>query len=106
MLKYAWLVMLLVLVGCGKKEDSCCCTQTTTSVERSKDLICNMWVNKTDKAIKTEFDNADYYFCAEDCKKQFLANPTKYTRICDCKKFKHDCQCEHCAGKRTPCDCK
>jgi YHS domain-containing protein len=99
------LMLLVGLAGCGKKED-CCAIQPTIVGEKAKDPICGMWVAKTEKAIKAEFDNADYFFCAEECKAQFLKNPTKFVTACDCKNFKHDCKCEHCSGKRVPCDCK
>jgi YHS domain-containing protein len=99
------LVAVLMLAGCGKK-NACCSKPTSSAVERSKDLVCNMWVDKTPTAIKAEFDNADYFFCAEECKQQFLKDPKKFATVCDCNKTKRDCKCEHCSGKRVPCDCK
>lgn len=104
------LALLVALAGCGKKEDSCCTpTATTPTVERRKDKVCGMWVAKTDKAIKAEWDNADYYFCSEDCKKAFVKDTMKYLStptMCSCKKAgRANCQCDHCGGKREPCDC-
>lgn len=108
--KIMMLMALLMLVGCGKKDDCCCNTApATTSVERRKDKVCGMWVEKNDRAIKAEWDNADYYFCSEDCKKTFVKDTMKYLSTptrCSCREHgRVNCKCDHCAGKREPCDC-
>lgn len=99
-------VAVLMLGGCSKKSDCCSGKPTSVVTERRKDAVCGMWVEKSDKAIKAEWDNADYYFCAEKCKADFLKNPTQYATKCDCKSYKRDCKCEHCSGGRVRCDCK
>ena len=43
-----------------------------------KDVVCGMTVD-TKTAISKEYGGKTYYFCCNDCKKQFEANPDKYT---------------------------
>lgn len=35
--------------------------------------------------IKTEYQGKTYYFCCENCKAEFLKNPEKYAKSCECK---------------------
>lgn len=103
------IVLFLLLAACGKSMDPAAIKPT---VERSKDPVCNMWVEK--KPPMATFDNTCYYFCCQECANQFNANPTKFVKACDCKKTGHrsnlfpedrNCKCEHCEGKQVPCDC-
>lgn len=121
-MKIVWLLALFLVAGCGKQDD-CCCSKTPTTptttavVEKRKDVVCGMWVEKIATAIKAEWDNADYYFCAEDCKQAFVSTPMKYLKptssrlgvlryTCNCKEDgRPNCKCDHCSGKREPCDC-
>ncbi|OGH25067.1 MAG: hypothetical protein A3B47_03155 [Candidatus Levybacteria bacterium RIFCSPLOWO2_01_FULL_39_24] len=47
--------------------------------DKAQDPVCGMKVDK-----KTEFssenDGAKYYFCSENCKDQFNANPKDYMK--------------------------
>lgn len=104
-MKFLLAFLVLFIASCGKEEAKV----VGPVVERAKDPVCGMWVSKDEKArlIGTAtFDNADYFFCATDCRKEFLANPTKYVIPCGCSKIKHDCACPHCQNKKEPCDCK
>lgn len=99
------LILLVGLVGCSKNDDNCCCKPTTT-VEKSKDPVCGMWVEKKKDLYPLLFDGVMYYFCCNDCALTFANNTAKYASTCDCKKYKRDCKCDHCAGKQVPCDCR
>ena len=49
------------------------------------DPVCYMIVEEETAKYKSTYRDTDYYFCCEYCKKQFDANPKRYTRIaCDC----------------------
>ena len=46
-----------------------------------KDLVCGMDIDPADAVaakLTSEYKGKTYYFCAEDCKKQFDAEPTKF----------------------------
>ena len=46
-----------------------------------KDLVCGMDVDPADAVaakLTSEYEGKTYYFCAEDCKKQFDAEPGKF----------------------------
>ena len=45
-------------------------SQSTTSI----DPVCGMKVNKA-SAIHAECDDTTYYFCGDQCRKQFLSAP-------------------------------
>lgn len=112
-MKLVLVLALLMLVSCGKETPV-----STPAVERAKDPVCGMWVEKHPKPGHpvldvVVFDNACYFFCAEECSKEFSANPTKYTKVCKCPHSRssdlfpedRNCKCEHCQGKMEPCDC-
>ena len=42
------------------------------------DPVCGM---KGKKEIESEYDGKKYYFCNDNCKKEFDANPLKYIRL-------------------------
>ena len=110
MIKFLVAAMLLVgLVSCGK-EESCCQQPAKPGVERMKDPVCGMWVNKDAKSradVGTAmFDKGEYFFCAKECLIAFTGEPTKYVRACKCANLQRNCDCGHCAGKFVPCDCE
>jgi YHS domain-containing protein len=46
-----------------------------------KDLVCGMDIDPKQAAaagLKSDYKGQTYYFCAEDCKKQFDAEPGKF----------------------------
>jgi len=56
---------------------------STTSAEPAtvKDLVCGMDIDPKKAAaagLKSDYKGKTYYFCAEDCKKQFDAEPGKF----------------------------
>jgi len=48
--------------------------QTTTGI----DPVCGMKVNHRITKIATTIQGQKYYFCAEGCRKTFVADPQKY----------------------------
>jgi len=106
-----WLVLAvpIILSACGQAEDpakpSTAAPVPPAAVEKAKDPVCGMYVNKA-TALKAEVDNAHFYFCAEECLKKFQADPGKYARACVCAKTKARCDCEHCGKSGSLCDCK
>jgi len=44
------------------------------------DPVCFAIVDEDAAQFRTMFNNKEYYFCTNYCKKQFLASPKKYTR--------------------------
>jgi YHS domain-containing protein len=42
------------------------------------DPVCGMTVNQHDTEIEATVQGRKYYFCAEGCRKAFVANPQKY----------------------------
>ena len=48
-----------------------------------KDLVCGMDVDPKEAeaaGLKAEHDGKAYYFCSEDCRKKFQANPAEYVK--------------------------
>jgi YHS domain-containing protein len=44
------------------------------------DPVCGMSVNPGETSITTTVEGQDYYFCAEGCRKAFVANPKKFIK--------------------------
>jgi YHS domain-containing protein len=42
------------------------------------DPVCGMEVTPVSAAAQSEFEGVTFYFCSEDCKRQFDADPTTY----------------------------
>lgn len=107
-----FLLLLMVLAACGKPMDPVAIKPT---VDRFKDPVCSMWVEKKNDLYPLLYDGVLYYFCCNECAMTFSKNIEKYAYKCDCKKTGHrsdlfpedrNCKCDHCAGKQVPCDCK
>lgn len=45
------------------------------------DPVCFAIVDEETAQFRTMFKKKVYYFCTNFCKKQFLENPEKYTRL-------------------------
>lgn len=43
------------------------------------DPVCGMQIDTADAAGQSDFQGRTYYFCSEDCKEKFDANPAQYT---------------------------
>lgn len=43
-----------------------------------RDPVCGMEMRADDAAAATEYDGQTYYFCCEQCRQQFLADPERY----------------------------
>lgn len=44
------------------------------------DPVCNMKIHKKDAKFSSQFMEKQYYFCSQNCKEKFEANPTFYVR--------------------------
>lgn len=42
------------------------------------DPVCGMQIDPQKAAGKSEYQGQTYYFCSEDCKKAFQAEPSRY----------------------------
>src|SRR5687767_7635233 len=51
----------------------------TARGERAKDLVCGMDVNK-DGALTHSINDRTYYFCTEECRDAFKADPAKFVK--------------------------
>jgi YHS domain-containing protein len=51
---------------------------TNREDDMERDVVCGMEVDPKTAAAKTEQSGRTYYFCSEQCKKQFDADPKKY----------------------------
>lgn len=57
--------------------------QAAPEAAHVKDLVCGMDVNPTEAAAagrKLEHDGKAYYFCSDDCRAKFAANPKAYVK--------------------------
>lgn len=74
-------VSLLVIVGCTKKEETSKAEEQTKKVGtiamKVTDPVCGMLIEK-EQALKAEHSGMTHYFCAEQCKENFLKEPHKY----------------------------
>ncbi len=44
-----------------------------------KDPVCGMMIDDQTAEAKSTYQGKTYYFCSEECKKSFDADPAKYT---------------------------
>ena len=111
-MKHALMAIFAVAfaAGCSEGQPEPAKTPTDSHAHERKvdgdkvtDVVCGMTVDKG--TLKVEHANADYYFCAQTCVDKFKANTAKYAKACTCKGNMDGCACDHCAGKRVPCDC-
>ena len=47
---------------------------------RVTDPVCGMTIESETAADQSELDGRTYYFCTTQCKRQFDADPRRYTR--------------------------
>ena len=53
------------------------------------DPVCGMQIDSEKAAGKSEYQGQTYYFCSEDCKKSFDANPKQYVKAQDSHQGHH-----------------
>lgn len=44
----------------------------------AKDPVCGMQIEEADAVGSVEHEGTTYYFCSEDCKSEFEADPAAY----------------------------
>jgi YHS domain-containing protein len=72
------LVLALGLIyGCGEKKEEAAADKPVET-KMVKDVVCNMDVDPSKSTVTAEYEGKKYYFCAEDCKVKFEANPAQY----------------------------
>lgn len=49
-----------------------------SSEGKEKDVVCGMTVDPKKTPYHSVYESKHYYFCSENCKKQFTANPGQY----------------------------
>jgi YHS domain-containing protein len=45
------------------------------------DLVCGAIVDEQESEFKTQFAGKKYYFCSEECRKEFEDRPAEYLEI-------------------------
>lgn len=46
-----------------------------------KDLVCGMTVSRLSAVADAEYRRKTYYFCTQECRDAFLADPDKFIRL-------------------------
>lgn len=46
----------------------------------AKDPVCGMDINEKQAATTAQHQGRTYYFCSEDCRREFDQNPERYAR--------------------------
>jgi YHS domain-containing protein len=52
--------------------------KTQTNKNQFIDPVCHMKVTRSSAVPSFDFGDDTYYFCAEGCRKTFMADPTRY----------------------------
>jgi Cu+-exporting ATPase len=50
-------------------------------MEQAKDPVCGMMVDPATAAGRTTYQSRDYYFCSEQCLRDFKTEPDRYADI-------------------------
>ena len=45
-----------------------------------KDPVCGMQMEPDEVASETNYEGKSYYFCSDECRKKWDANPERYAR--------------------------
>lgn len=45
-----------------------------------RDVVCGMQVDPAKAAATSQYEGKTYYFCSQDCKTKFDANPSQYAK--------------------------
>jgi YHS domain-containing protein len=79
MLLAAMLMITVVLVGCKKKEPAALAETKEVASAAVEQTTCPvMEGNKINKDVFVEYKGIKVYFCCNDCKAKFEADPEKY----------------------------
>src|SRR5262245_29006925 len=54
-----------------------------SSLHMIRDHVCDMDVDERTAAVTTEYEGDTYYFCSEECKNKFVADPETYVSRTD-----------------------
>lgn len=88
----------------GGKLDSV--AHASDEAPKALDVVCGMKIAK-DGAEMVEVGGKHFYFCSDNCKAVFKADPGKVTCMCFVGVEPGDdpCECSHCSGKGGKCKC-
>ena len=90
MRKLSVLIVLILafgmIYGCSEKKEEAAADQPVET-KMVKDVVCNMDVDPSKSTITADYEGKKYYFCAEECKEKFVANPSQYAMA---SKDEHD----------------
>jgi YHS domain-containing protein len=78
--------LLLFRVGCPYTTEAwhrpCCLSEETDTFPRRSamglDPVCGMEVTPVSAEAQSEYEGVTFYFCSEECKKAFDADPLAY----------------------------
>ena len=57
-------------MGQGLSNEECCTL--------ARDPVCKMDVDEKAAPARADYEGDQYYFCSEDCKRRFIADPERY----------------------------
>jgi YHS domain-containing protein len=49
-------------------------------VAMQTDVVCGMKVDPSNAPAKSQYNGQTYYFCSQECKKKFDADPQRYVK--------------------------
>jgi YHS domain-containing protein len=101
-MRNAFLAVLVLVSGCDRGQEPAGAVKGSS--DRAKDFLCGMMVDRA-TALKTTHEGTVYYFCADECRLKFQADPKKYAVSCPCAKAGKKCSCDHCGDEKGVCDC-
>lgn len=71
---------IAILGGCGQGYPSQDAAPKPVAVEKVKDPVCGMTIDKTAAKGHQDFKGGHYYFCMDDCTNKFKASPDTYVK--------------------------
>ena len=101
------LLAIGLLFGCGKKQEQT--QQAKPAAEQMQQqeqaagevhcAVCGMAIDTSKVKITTEYNGKTYYFCSEEEKAKFEANPEKYVKAEEQGEMMHEEGGEHEQGE-------
>jgi YHS domain-containing protein len=70
----------------GERKGHCCQVKTKgtnspTGGIMTTDPVCGMRVDERESEFRTQFAGKKYFFCSEECRKEFEERPEEYLEI-------------------------
>lgn len=48
--------------------------------KKEMDRVCGMWIELTEKTLRSDFGGTTFYFCEQGCKDKFDRDPNAYLK--------------------------